>query len=295
MMEYAFVWGIVLLISMVALAVALVVAVAALAANEPTRKAARSTGLGLLLILVAPILWYMWIGVRAVPVAPPTSTSSESHIRQVALPIGSTIEDQKPTTPRIDLANSQIPSSPPGADASTRNPRPSWVDQPAQLQGNVYRLPVKSGLFVTRRECEKALEAKTAAAVNDYVDELIEPGASTKIAVGRDLMKSLRKDAFEETVTASVGPMQQLHALMEFDDAVRADLIQRYQAAIAADHLGRIAIVSGVVLGLLAVAFGYLKLDLLTAGQMRGRLRFAAVGAILLVATGAVVVQQVLQ
>jgi hypothetical protein len=181
------------------------------------------------------------------------------------------------------------------ADA-TDPTRPSWVDQPPQLQGNIYRLPVKSGLFVTKRECQKAVDAKTRLAVNDYIDELIEPGAARKISPDANFMRQLQKELYAEVVTSTkVGPMQQVHVLIEFDDMARADLVKRWNAVIVSHRLGLVAIAASMVLGLLAIAFGYLKLDLQAAGQSRSRLRLAAVGAIILLATSAAVAFQALQ
>ena len=210
---------------------------------------------------------------------PPARTSSNFGTNQLAV-------DKTATAPRIELEKSGEPAPAAAAIAEAPVvPRPVWVDQPPQLHGDVYRLPVKSGLFVTKRECERSLDAKLVTAVKDYVDELIEAGASKRIVIEPAMIKALRKANFDETATASVGPMQQVHALLEFDDAARAQFIAHYQAAMGSERLVRVGLGFGMVLSLLAVGFAYLKVDILTSGQYRGRLRMAALAAILLVAT----------
>jgi hypothetical protein len=188
------------------------------------------------------------------------------------------------------LATTDSPSSFAMPVEATSGDRPEWVDQPSGLHGTIYRASIKSGLFVTVNECDRALQSKVRAAIGDYLDHLLGTDAADRISIDAALLRRVQKGAYRETVTSSkVGPMQQVHALLEFDDAVRSDLSQRWHTALANDRLHRAALAGGILLSLLAVAFGYLKLDLLTSGQARGRLRFAAVAAILLVATTAAI------
>ncbi len=242
----------------------LVVGVWALALNGSTGTA----GLALMSILLSPC----------------ASSSAEPATPAAASPASST-----------HVAES-LPDSKPGPESRDGvTPKPDWVDQPAGLQGTIYRTTVKSGLFVTPAECQKALAPKIRDAVMHYADEVLGPDAARQVGLDDELIQRLCKGNYLETVTsATVGPMQQAHALLEFDGEARGELNRRFQATVVADRLGRVAITTGIVLGLLAVACGYLKLDILTSGQMRGRLRFAAVVAILLVATGAAAARWVL-
>ena len=224
--------------------------------------------------------------------APATPVPLPAAPRPVSAP------DLIPTTPPVEPAKVEQPA--PSADTSVtaekpEPQRPEWVDQPGRLQGTVYRLSVKSGLFVTREECERALQSKVLAAINDYGDNLLGAGAGRKIPVDPDFIRGLQKAHYEETVTsATVGPMRQIYVLLEFDDAARAQFAGLWQAAVVSDRLARVTLGAGVVLGMLAIAFGYLKLDLMASGQTRGRLRLAAGVAIIVLTTTAVAAHRLL-
>ena len=80
-------------------------------------------------------------------------------------------------------------------------------------------------------------------------------------------------------IHSSVGPMIQLHLLLEFDRAVQERIQKAAERAVIDRRLWRAGTVSAAVLGLLAVALAYLKADLATGGAHRRRLRFGAVFA----------------
>ena len=82
--------------------------------------------------------------------------------------------------------------------------------------------------------------------------------------------------------------MRQLHALVEFDDALRADMHRLWRQAFVTDRLRYAAGGFALLLASLAAVCGYLKIDLATEGRHRRRLRWASALAILLVAAGAV-------
>jgi hypothetical protein len=173
--------------------------------------------------------------------------------------------------------------------------KPAWIDRAAHRQGTVYQVTVKSGLFVTAAECQRDIEPKLRSAIIDYLDEYLSPDAETKVAVDHELLDKLRKDSYLETVhSATVGPMRQLHVLLEFDGTARQEFDRRWQQSMVATRLRKLALGCGIVLGLLGVAVAYLKLDLLTSGQYRGRLKLGAAGAILLVMATAAAVRRAL-
>jgi hypothetical protein len=171
------------------------------------------------------------------------------------------------------------------------NSRPDWVDRPAMLEEQTYRVEVKSGLYVTPAECQRGLNAAIAAAVERYVtiyfgDERAAALVNLEPAYLRQHL--IRQPLYAETVDASVGPMQQLHALLEFDDEMRAELHRLWRQAFVSDRLRYVGGAFSLLLAAIAAAWGYLKLDLATRGAYTRRLRWAAALAILLMAAGAV-------
>ena len=74
---------------------------------------------------------------------------------------------------------------------------------------------------------------------------------------------------------------QQLHVLVEFDRDVKKRILDAHRSEIVAGRLWKMGIGSAAGLWFLAVIYGYLKIDLASGGSYRGRLRLAALLAIL--------------
>src|SRR5207244_6511180 len=117
--------------------------------------------------------------------------------------------------------------------------RPVWVETPGRLEGAVYRTSVKSGLYVDVPECQRALDLAIRKEANHYVDDYLGAGAAGTIDLPLGyLRKHLVKQEFGEVVQSeSVGPMQQIHALLEFDDEARADFHGRWRDAVVTNRL----------------------------------------------------------
>lgn len=148
--------------------------------------------------------------------------------------------------------------------------KPAWIESAPHLQGTVYQTVVKSGLFVTQAECEQAVEPKLRSAVAQYLDDYLVPGASARVTIDAELLGKLQKDRYLETAqSATVGPMQQLYVLLEFDDAARSDLTRRWHQAIVNTRLAKLAAGSATILGLMAMAVGYLKWSLRSVNGKR--------------------------
>jgi hypothetical protein len=85
--------------------------------------------------------------------------------------------------------------------------------------------------------------------------------------------------------------MQQVYALLEFNEAARRYLAERLREALVKQRLWFLGAVSMLALAVLGAVYGYLKLDMLTAGRQRPRLQFAAATAILMASAGALLVR----
>ncbi len=133
-----------------------------------------------------------------------------------------------------------------------------------------------------------------------YVDEYLGPRGGWQLCayptiIRYDLgyiQKHLVKpgNIFEEKLQMSFGPMYQTHALLEFGPEFRKELDSRraiwngtHGNVAIAFRLRGLALGFGAVLCLLAVVFGYFRLDTATRGYYTGRLQFLAATAILIV------------
>ena len=173
--------------------------------------------------------------------------------------------------------------------------RPDWVEStPIVDSGKVDRIAVSSGPWVLRRESVKALDAEIKLAADQYINEQVgNDAAATMLRYDVSTLKRRvigQGQTFEEVIEVSVGPMHQMHALLEFDPAFRQEVNARWGNIVATSRLLQTGLGAAAVLGLLGVAFGYLRLDTATRGYYTRRLRFATLVAILtLVAAGTLV------
>ena len=75
--------------------------------------------------------------------------------------------------------------------------------------------------------------------------------------------------------------MEQVHALLEFDQSFRDELRQHWAGRIADSRLYQIGLGAGAALLLLGSVFSYFRLDNATRGYYTGRLQFLTAAAIL--------------
>ncbi len=194
-----------------------------------------------------------------------------------------------PLTPAASVtpAPPVVPPLPSGS-----NERPAWVDAPARLANSTYSIAVKSGLYASLPECQRAIDVEIKREADHYINEYLgDPGAAQRVDIPIDYLKTnVKKAEFGESVTSeSVGTMYQIHALMEFDDNARADFHQRRHDSLVTERLWVAGSGAAVVLALLGTLYGYLKLDL-RGGQARvGRLQLAATLVAMLLTVGALV------
>jgi hypothetical protein len=183
--------------------------------------------------------------------------------------------DDAKVDPAVVEAEDSTPPAPPA-------PRPKWLDEPTGLVNGVYYRTVVAGPYATRAACEEAMPAELNAAVDQFVDSYLGPGASQIVHLPLSYIKDeIAKQEYEETYSASFGPMKNLHRQLAFDRKVCEVLKQRYHNALAEVRMKEFAIGAGGVLLLLGTMFSYLKLDTATRGYYTGRLRLATALAIL--------------
>ena len=205
------------------------------------------------------------------------------------LPVGPAValasEDPRP----VDLSEEAVAEaagSPvrPTADAeeAAAEARPDWVEAAPHKVGGVYRMTAMVGPYSTRLECDQKLSEALQEKLDEYLETYLGPEAAGRVRLEPGYVRDhIAKQQWEETKQFSVGPMIQVHVLMEFDRAANARIDEAWEKAIVTRRLGVVGGLGAVVLLLLSAVWTYLKIDLATAGRYRGRLRLAATVAIL--------------
>jgi hypothetical protein len=176
----------------------------------------------------------------------------------------------------------------PSPVAAKADPKPSaesppeWINLPPRTEGDVYLMSIVVGPWKTRQECEAELPNELQKALDHYVETCLGQSARVKIVLPSEYLRQrLVKGQYEKVVQTSYGPMKQLHVLLAFDADVKSRVEEEYHRATVMGRFWQVGIVLAAVLWPLAVAYAYLKTDLSTGGAYRGRLRLAAILAIL--------------
>jgi hypothetical protein len=209
------------------------------------------------------------------------------------------VEETRPRTNESAELNEKI-----GGEAAINKPRPAWVDEPQKQVGNVLRHTIIAGPYATPDECYTKTDELLRVATANYVmhdigglsaltpDEsstsrqqklsaYVSRGVLEKMGIDLAyIRREIAKDQFMETVSQSVGPMKNLYTLLEFSPDVDRELRVRWNELRRVDRLAVIGVLSGLVLGVIGLAFGLLKIDTATKGYYSKRLFLGVPAAI---------------
>jgi hypothetical protein len=250
---------------------------------------------GMLLFAVGGLLLAgVWYVTRSHVTATATvfEASGHSNPEQLALPM-----PPKPSPPKtivappVQLLTAEAPDL--SADSSliaankpaTSPPRPAWMDAETGRVGDVYRTRLTVGPWLSRSECERELPEALREAVRTYADQLLGEGKGRFVDLPMSYIHNqIVHGEWEERRQQTIDTMTYLHELLEFDRDARQRIEAEYKESVVLGRLGYTAAGGGALLGLLTIAFGYLKLDTLTRGHYTGRLRLTATAAILALA-----------
>ncbi|HJT36000.1 MAG TPA: hypothetical protein VJ783_28515 [Pirellulales bacterium] len=165
---------------------------------------------------------------------------------------------------------------------------PEWVTRGEGRVDGVFRMPIAIGPFPSYEDCGPEKPKAYADAIKRYANEYLEEGAGKYVNLPMWYINQniYRTEAKEYRESPTLGRMVVAHYLLEFNDDVRQHIAQVYHQALVAERLKYGGLGAAGVFGLLATAFGYLKLDTLSRGYYTGRLRAAAAIAILGLAVG---------
>ncbi len=206
-----------------------------------------------------------------------------------------------------EVSNSEVVSAPVASEANELSTelqseivippgRPDWVERLPIRNQPIDETVVCSEPFASREACRTALAENIRAAIDDYIAE--QTGSTYAATVltfdhAEKLQARLvRPENYyeEEIISPSVGPMHQIHARVQFDEAFRKEIADRWLQVRAAARLGQVGLGFVTVLGLLATIAGFFRADNATRGYYTGRLQMIAAGAILgLIVLGAFV------
>jgi hypothetical protein len=170
--------------------------------------------------------------------------------------------------------------------------RPEWlVNADAREPGDAWAI-VTAGPYPTSMECELALSDAIKTATDEYVNQLLGSNLAASLLQlsGGQLKSQLAGDMlrYEETVNVSVGPRQQIHAKLVFNEAFQRELREKWQQISQFYRLSQIGLLSAVVLSLLATTFGYMKASRTRTGTSALNLQFTAAAAILVIVVAGV-------
>jgi hypothetical protein len=224
------------------------------------------------------------------PAAPAEKTSapeSGSASKDSAASSKDTVSPSPASDPAIDAERETL-IIPPG--------RPQWIESEPSLTGSIHTVYVCSGPFALPSQANRALDDALVRATRDYVSGQLGDSLATRF-IDYDA-KSIKQRfvkpecVYREIITASVGPMHQVHALLQFDPEFRKELDSRWETVRATSRLFQMGLFSGAGLLLITSVFGYFRLDHATRGYYTGRLQFMTAAAILAVVGASAVVAQ---
>ena len=181
-------------------------------------------------------------------------------------------------------ATASTPSNSPYTILTVSADRPAWLGEAPRRVGPVFSTVVVSDPYVSKSECDTALDPQLRNVALGYVDDLLGSGARRFVDLDiSDVRTRIARDEYVELLDTSVGPMQRVHVLLEFDESLRAEFRQRYKEGIRQRRLYQASGGAMLFLALLGVVFGYLTIDTATRGFYSRRLQLAATVAILLI------------
>ena len=187
-----------------------------------------------------------------------------------------------PQSIAVQVEIDQIPVS--TVSTSNSSARPAWVDQPCVIDGDCKRITLTGQQFSTREEAELELRFAAVKLVEEDLRRLQtgpfrprfwRPAAENVIA---HAVKERYDDVAEHDFGSFTHPMHRASWLVELSPAVRTEFMPAWRRAVISF---RILLVAGVA-SLLAMATSasvmYFRLDSLTQGRARGRLKLLTGG-----------------
>ena len=151
---------------------------------------------------------------------------------------------------------------PAGAPARGSQP-PGWVNAASKMQDGCYTMSVHAGPFTTPLECERELPKALQGAVSEYA-ELALGREAASLRLPDDALQQLVHERWTDVRSMEIGGSSQdmfsLHALVVFDAPMQQRIKSEAQRLVISRRVQGAAVVFSGVLGLLALAWGGLKI-----------------------------------
>jgi hypothetical protein len=123
-------------------------------------------------------------------------------------------------------------------------PRPAWVGQSPHLEQRdgqeIYFDSLTIGPYSTIAECDREMLPAVNRSVHTYAEGHF-PGGDEITLDSQFIETHLIQARWRETLTTSLGPMQQLHLLLAFDRTARNEIENRARQVIVAQRLNSAA------------------------------------------------------
>ncbi len=136
---------------------------------------------------------------------------------------------------------------------------PDWVDAPPKAIRDAYQMSVAVGPYTTRAECDAKLPDALQEALGHYAEVCLGGRVEEPILLPPDQLLLLVKDQWEDVRQYSVGPMVQLHVLLEFDRKVKDRVLEEHRRGVVTRRLRFTGVGLAAGLMLLGALYGYLK------------------------------------
>lgn len=161
---------------------------------------------------------------------------------------------------------------------------PQW-SLPEKHDGDVNQIQLDSKLYATVEEAELDVTVQALARVQErFRDQSGLPGnwPVSVALIERHAVKDLVTEVVDHDFGEPIGKakMYRAHLWLDYSANLREALFEAWRAQLVEQRLIQLGSIVALVTLMLGTAAGYFRLDDLTGGQHRGRLKFAA-GAVL--------------
>ncbi|UUO06560.1 hypothetical protein M4951_24850 [Blastopirellula sp. J2-11] len=172
--------------------------------------------------------------------------------------------------------------------------RPAWVDQEPESRDGVDYVSVSTGPYTSSTECYKALKVLTNEAVAEQAALVLgsETNARRVPLDEKFIADNVHLQTYKESLDTSVGPMQQWHSFLQFNEQFRRELESRWKQVQQLSRLTYAGALFAGILTVLGVLYGALSYNSATGGRYRARLQTIAGAAIMGVVGGAILLTQ---
>lgn len=198
--------------------------------------------------------------------SPPKSSATETERPKVTVITALRQAIVQAWTARDSAPVAEAPEKPANTsqpDVPAKPPQPVWVNAAPIMQDNCYRMSVRVGPFTTPLECERELVKSLQGAVSEYAELSLDREAAA-VRLPDDALQQLVQERWTEVRPMEIDGGRQnmvsLHALVIFDPPMQQRIKSEAQRLVIGQRVQGTAVVFGGVLGLLALAWGSLRL-----------------------------------